>query len=189
MVASATVGATAIPQINSVNCPPNQERQKGAGQSKNHSAMRVHVSPCSGSDTIGILRTRAYCGSSPSALASAWTAWTLSSVKHPIRQSGSSRVSDGANRRLNCPDRGTIGGSGANRDYRMSAYDKALRPHSALRLRLQSAKLRAWFGTNDAGGGDGRTMHGIDMSGWRALIKGYFAALRLIVGAVMSSAC
>jgi hypothetical protein len=30
---------------------------------------------------------------------------------------------------------------------------------------------------------------GIDMSGRRPLIKGYFAALRLIVGAVMSSAC
>jgi hypothetical protein len=30
---------------------------------------------------------------------------------------------------------------------------------------------------------------GIDMSGWRPLIKGYFAALRLIVGGVMSSAC
>jgi hypothetical protein len=30
---------------------------------------------------------------------------------------------------------------------------------------------------------------GIDMSGWRPLIKGYFAVLRLIVGAVMSSAC
>jgi hypothetical protein len=29
---------------------------------------------------------------------------------------------------------------------------------------------------------------GIDMSGRRPLIKGYFAALRLIVGAVMSSA-
>jgi hypothetical protein len=29
----------------------------------------------------------------------------------------------------------------------------------------------------------------IDMSGRRPLIKGYFAALRLIVGAVMSSAC
>ena len=29
---------------------------------------------------------------------------------------------------------------------------------------------------------------GIDMSGWRPLIKGYFAALQLIVGAVMSSA-
>ena len=27
------------------------------------------------------------------------------------------------------------------------------------------------------------------MSGWRPLIKGYFAAVRLIVGAVMSSAC
>jgi hypothetical protein len=27
------------------------------------------------------------------------------------------------------------------------------------------------------------------MSGWRQLIKGYFAAVRLIVGAVMSSAC
>jgi hypothetical protein len=32
-------------------------------------------------------------------------------------------------------------------------------------------------------------MEGIDMSGRRPLIKGYFAALRLIVGAVMSSAC
>jgi hypothetical protein len=30
---------------------------------------------------------------------------------------------------------------------------------------------------------------GIVMSGWRPLIKGYFAALRLIVGAVMSSGC
>src|SRR5450631_3260011 len=30
---------------------------------------------------------------------------------------------------------------------------------------------------------------GVDMSGLRPLIKGYFAALRLIVGAVMSSAC
>jgi hypothetical protein len=30
---------------------------------------------------------------------------------------------------------------------------------------------------------------GIDMSGRRPLIKGFFAALRLIVGAVMSSAC
>jgi hypothetical protein len=30
---------------------------------------------------------------------------------------------------------------------------------------------------------------GIDMSGRHPLIKGYFAALRLIVGAVMSSAC
>ena len=30
---------------------------------------------------------------------------------------------------------------------------------------------------------------GIVMSGWRPLIKGYFAAVRLIVGAVMSSAC
>ena len=30
---------------------------------------------------------------------------------------------------------------------------------------------------------------GIDMSGRRPLIKGYFAVLRLIVGAVMSSAC
>jgi hypothetical protein len=30
---------------------------------------------------------------------------------------------------------------------------------------------------------------GTDMSGRRPLIKGYFAALRLIVGAVMSSAC
>jgi hypothetical protein len=30
---------------------------------------------------------------------------------------------------------------------------------------------------------------GIDMSGRRPLIKGYFAAMRLIVGAVMSSAC
>jgi hypothetical protein len=30
---------------------------------------------------------------------------------------------------------------------------------------------------------------GIDMSGWRPLIKGYFAALRLIVGAVMSKRC
>jgi hypothetical protein len=118
--------------------------------------MRVHDSPCSDSDTIGIIRTRAYCGSSPSALASAWTAWTLSSVKHPIRQSGSSRVSDGANRQLNCPDRGTIGGSGANRDYRMSTYDKALRPHSALRLRLQSAKLRARFGPDDAGASPNR---------------------------------
>ncbi len=29
----------------------------------------------------------------------------------------------------------------------------------------------------------------IDMSGRRPLIKGYFAALRLIVGAVMFSAC
>jgi hypothetical protein len=28
-----------------------------------------------------------------------------------------------------------------------------------------------------------------DMSGWRLLIKRYFAALRLIVGAVMSSVC
>jgi hypothetical protein len=26
-----------------------------------------------------------------------------------------------------CPDRGTIGGSGANRDYRMSTYDKTQR--------------------------------------------------------------
>jgi hypothetical protein len=32
-------------------------------------------------------------------------------------------------------------------------------------------------------------LEGIDMSGRRPLIKGYFAALRLIVGAVMSSAC
>ena len=31
--------------------------------------------------------------------------------------------------------------------------------------------------------------NGIDMSGRRPLIKGYFAAVRLIVGAVMSSAC
>jgi hypothetical protein len=30
---------------------------------------------------------------------------------------------------------------------------------------------------------------GVVMSGWRPLIKGFFAALRLIVGAVMSSAC
>ena len=30
---------------------------------------------------------------------------------------------------------------------------------------------------------------GIDMSGRRPLIKGYFAVLRLIVDAVMSSAC
>jgi hypothetical protein len=30
---------------------------------------------------------------------------------------------------------------------------------------------------------------GIVMSGRRPLIKGFFAALRLIVGAVMSSAC
>ena len=34
-----------------------------------------------------------------------------------------------------------------------------------------------------------RGSSGIDMSGRRPLIKGYFAALRLIVGAVMSSAC
>jgi hypothetical protein len=32
-------------------------------------------------------------------------------------------------------------------------------------------------------------LEGIDMSGRRPLIKGYFAVLRLIVGAVMSSAC
>jgi hypothetical protein len=32
------------------------------------------------------------------------------------------------------------------------------------------------------------TPDGIDMSGRRSRIKGYFAALRLIVGAVMSSA-
>jgi hypothetical protein len=30
---------------------------------------------------------------------------------------------------------------------------------------------------------------GLVMSGWRPLIKGFFAAMRLIVGAVMSSAC
>ena len=30
---------------------------------------------------------------------------------------------------------------------------------------------------------------GVVMSGWRPLIKVFFAALRLIVGAVMSSAC
>jgi hypothetical protein len=34
-----------------------------------------------------------------------------------------------------------------------------------------------------------KVSRGIDMSGWRPLIKGYFAAMRLIVGAVMSSAC
>jgi hypothetical protein len=34
-----------------------------------------------------------------------------------------------------------------------------------------------------------KTAAGIDMSGWRPLIKGYFAVLRLIVGAVTSSAC
>jgi hypothetical protein len=35
----------------------------------------------------------------------------------------------------------------------------------------------------------GKHDEGIVMSGWRPLIKGYFAAVRLIVGAVMSSAC
>jgi hypothetical protein len=34
-----------------------------------------------------------------------------------------------------------------------------------------------------------RLIVGAVMSGRRPLIKGYFAALRLIVGAVMSSAC
>jgi hypothetical protein len=34
-----------------------------------------------------------------------------------------------------------------------------------------------------------RSSSGIDMSGRRPLIKGYFAVLRLIVDAVMSSAC
>jgi short subunit dehydrogenase-like uncharacterized protein len=43
--------------------------------------------------------------------------------------------------------------------------------------------------------GEAKDAHGrshvirIVMSGWRPLIKGYFAAVRLIVGAVMSSAC
>ena len=32
-------------------------------------------------------------------------------------------------------------------------------------------------------------MRSFVLSGWRPLIKGYFAAVRLIVGAVMSSAC
>lgn len=70
------------------------------------------------------------------------------------------------------------------------------KPHNRQRLALLLAAalaprcrvlLAVHVEDNDGKTGGGRG--GIVMSGRRPLIKGFFAALRLIVGAVMSSAC